>query len=163
MMAAALPGALSHAEILPGDPRAKVIDELGDPSGRIAEKERETLFKNGSVEIRDGRVFKVAITSPAEVATREQELVERKRIREERRQTLIREGEEKVRLLLETERFKKLPPLSRSACWTASAAQIRAPHAARIRTGPEAAAGSKGAEAHDAGVSEKEKRLKAPG
>lgn len=162
LMAAALPGVL-HAEILPGDPRSKVIDELGDPSGRIAEKERETLlFKNGSVEIRDGKVFKVAITSPEDVATREEELAERKRIREERKQTLIREGEEKIRLLLETERFKKLPPLEQVRLLD----RIRGtnpgtPMPPEYEQAREAAAGRKEADAKDAGASEKEKRLEA--
>ncbi|MFO1491952.1 MAG: hypothetical protein U1F87_13835 [Kiritimatiellia bacterium] len=160
LMAAALPGAL-HAEILPGDPRSKVIDELGNPSGRIAEKERETLlFKNGSVEIRDGRVFKVAITSPEDVATREEELAERKRLREERRQTLIREGGEKVRLLLETERFKKLPPLEQVRLLD----RIRGtnpgtPMPPEYDQAREALARQKKEQAKDSGVSDQEKRL----
>ena len=100
-----------RAEILPGDSKAKVIEELGEPSGAFIQGHRDVLlYPNGSVEFRDGKALKIALSSPEEVAAREAEQAEAKRVEEEARQTSIREGEEKIRLILETERYKKMPP-----------------------------------------------------
>ena len=103
-----------RAEIQPGDTKAKVVAELGDPNGSFLQGDREVfLYANGTVEFRDGKALKIALTSPEETAAREAEQAEARRVEEEARQASILEGGEKIRLILETERFKRMPPLEK--------------------------------------------------
>ena len=103
-----------RAEIQPGDTKSKVVAELGDPNGSFLQGDREVfLYANGTVEFRDGKALKIALTSPEETAAREAEQAEARRVEEEARQASILEGGEKIRLILETERFKRMPPLEK--------------------------------------------------
>jgi hypothetical protein len=103
-----------RAEVMQGDSKAKVIEELGEPSGSFMQGERDILlYPNGTIEFRDGKALKIALIDPQEVAARDAARAEAKRVEEEARQTSIREGEEKIRLILETERFKNMSPAER--------------------------------------------------
>ena len=100
-----------RAEVMQGDSKAKVIEELGEPNGSFMQGDRDVLlYPNGTIEFRDGKALKIALIDPQEVAAREAARAEAKRVEEEARQAAIREGEEKIRLILETERFKNMSP-----------------------------------------------------
>ena len=103
-----------RAEILPGDTRDRVVAELGQPNGTFTRGDREVLlYPHGTVEFRDGKALKIALSDPAEVAAREAAKAEAKRAAEEARQASIREGGEKIRDLLGNENFKNQPPAER--------------------------------------------------
>ena len=92
----------------------KVIAELGEPNGTFMQGDRDVLlYPNGTIEFRDGKALKIALVDPAEIAARDAAKAEAQRIEDEARQATIREGEEKIRLILETERFKNMTPAER--------------------------------------------------
>ena len=103
-----------RAEIRTGETKDKVIAELGEPNGTFMQGDRDVLlYPNGTIEFRDGKALKIALVDPAEIAARDAAKAEAQRIEDEARQATIREGEEKIRLILETERFKNMSPAER--------------------------------------------------
>lgn len=150
-----------RAEILPGDSKAKVIAEIGEPKGSFIQGDRLVLlYPNGTVEFRGEQALKIALDSPEEIAVREAEKAEEKRIEDEARQASIRVGEEKIRLILETERYRNMPPAEK----VRTLDRIRRLHPGtpmppEYETARSAATRQAEAGAEETAMDEKEKRL----
>ncbi len=152
---------IAHAELLPGDTKARVLSELGDPKGSVIQGDREVLlYPNGTVEFRDGKALKIALSDPAEVAARETAIAEARRVELEAREASIREGEEKIRLILETDRFKSMTPAERIRTLDRIALlHPGTPMPPEYDAARRALAGKPAAQQGDAALDEKKKRL----
>ena len=121
LLACAVP-AMAEVESVLGWEREAVLEELGEPKGRVRIGDMEMLlFLRGMVKFEDGTVVSEALVSREEALRLEQQRrqarAEReKRLAEERR-ARIEQGTERRAELLANERFMNAPPQVRYDSW----------------------------------------------
>lgn len=111
-------GLLSAAEVERGDSIHEVRQTLGQPRGQVHVGERHLLYyERGEVELRDGRVTRVAMLSPEEYTARVARDLRQSEQREARRQDLLERGEALRDRKLADPLFAKAPLAYQVAFW----------------------------------------------
>ena len=107
-----------------GDSKDRVLDNLGNPKGRMSIKNMEVLFYDrGSIELLDGKVSMVKLVTAEQLARQQAAQAEQEKRSAEARKKLIAEGEVEKQRLLDDPAFARKSPAEQAEAWRKFAAK----------------------------------------